>query len=910
VAEVDGARPQGTDMSPPPRLAHRLLAARLVRDEREELIGDLDEQFQMCLRRRGPGAARRWYWRQTIVLLLGFAMHRRDLVSTAHERTRGRWAAGNLALDARHALRALRHSPAFSMAALLSLTFGIGLSTSVFSLVNGILLKPLPVPDADRIVRLGELETPHGSVFDGMINTGERRRVTLRDVSAGVWQQTSTKLAAFAPINTIEATVRVPVEPVRLTVAEIGPQFFEVYRLTPAHGRLLGAADEAPVADAVAVVTSRFWSQRLGRRPDVINLFITINGQPTRIVGVIPPALDFLKSGVDVFRPMRFTYPDPGRHRLFGMNMDMTARLAPDATIDDVIAEGKHVLRSVAMANPAFFDGTVPIPQVRVQPLADEIIDPVRPALTMLSAGVSGLLAAMCASLATLVLTRNSARRHEVAMRLALGASRWRITRPLLFEQLILAGLGGVLGGLSAWMAVRLLPHVAPADLPRLGEVQFDFTSLSFAGGAAIVTGAFVGILPAWQTPSTDLRQSTTAARGSGALRSALVAGQVALATMLLVVAGLFGRSLQALTSVNPGYRPDGVITFQIARPDLIWREKGRLHLFYSALTSKLAEYPGVTAAGVTTALPLHTGGSAGTYPIDGRAMPEPDARPRGQSLGVTRDYLRALGTQLISGRLFNEQDTPESEAVCLVNDVFAARYFPGEDPIGHRLRVRANASARIIGVVASMRIGALTTDAPPAVIQLATQQPELLGYGHVASGVAVRTGGDPEALIPAIRSIVRELEPEWPIYNVERLDVRLSRTFAQPRFYTIALTLFAALAVATAVLGLYGVIAYAVERRRIEFGIRRALGAGERHILRLATGRAALLAGIGAAAGSVIAATTAGWLRATLFGIHPLDPAAYGSAIALVAAVVLAASWIPARRALQVDPARALRVE
>ena len=897
-------------MMTPPRLAHRLLTARLVRDEHEELIGDLDEQFHARLHRWGAGAARRWYWRQTLILLLGFAAHRRDLISTAHERTRGRWGADNLRLDVRHAARALRHSRAFTLAAVLSLAFGIGLSTSVFSLVNGVLLQPLPVPDADRIVRLGETETQRGGMFDGMINTGGRRRLTLRDISAGVWQKTSITLAAFAPINTIEATVRTPGEPVRLTVAEIGPQFFDVYRLSPIHGRLLNSRDDALDADAVAVVTSRFWTQRLGRRPDVIDLIITIDNRPTRIVGVVPATLDFLKSDVDVFRPSRYTYPDPSQPRMFGMNMDMTARLAPGVTIDQVVAEGQHVLRSVAVANPAFFDGAVAIPQVRVQALTDEIIEPVRPALTMLSAGVAGLLAAMCASLATLVLTRNTARRHEVAMRLALGASRWRITRPLLLEQIMIAGVAAVIGGLAAWMAIRLLPHVAPADLPRLGEVRFDSTSLWFTAAAAILTSAIVGILPAWQKPSTDLRQATSSSRGGTTLRSALVTCQVALATMLLVVALLFIRSLQTLAAVDPGYRAAGVITFQIATPDLIWREKGRLHRFYGELTSRLTATPGVVAAGVASALPLHIGGSAGTYSIEGRPMAEPDARPRGQSLGVTRDYLSALETTLVRGRLFNEKDTPESEPVCLINDVFAARYFPGEDPIGHRLRVRANVHARIIGVVASMRIGALTAEAPPAVIQLATQQPEILGYGHVAGGVAVRTSGDPEALVPAIRSIARELEPEWPLYNVERLDARLSRTLAQPRFYTIALTLFAALAIGTAVLGLYGVVAYAVERRRLEFGIRRALGAGEGHIVRLVTVRATVLAAIGTAAGAVTAATVAGWLRAALFGIHPLDPASYGAATALVAMVVLAASWAPARRAIHVDPSRTLRVE
>ena len=899
-------------MSQPPRLAQRLLAGRLLRDERDELIGDLDEQFQARAAATGSRAARWWYWQQTAVLMLGFALHRRDLISTAHERTRGRWALDNVRLDARHAVRALRHSPVFSVIAVLSLTFGIGLSTTVFSLVNGILLAPLPVPDADRIVRLGEWDAPRSTMFDGMINAGQRSRVTLRDVSAGVWQTSSRTIAAFAPINTLDATVRVPVDPVRLTVAEVGPQFFDVYRVPFVAGRLLTAADDARDAEPVAVVTDRFWTQRLGRRPDVIHLFIAINDQPTRIVGVIPATLDFLRPGVDVYRPSKFSYPDPGRQRMFSFNMDVTARLKPGVTIEEVAAEGRHVLQTVAMANPAFFDGGVDIPKVRVDPLADEIIEPVRPALAMLSAGVIGLLAAMCASLATLVLTRNTSRRHEVAMRIALGASRWRITRPLLFEQFLIAGLGGGLGGFSAWMAIRVLPRFAPADLPRLNEVQFDVTSLLFVAGAAGIVAVVTGAMPAWHTPSTDLRQSTASARtgSGGALRQGLVATQVALATMLLANAALFGRSLQTLTAVDPGYRPEGVITFQVARPEGISRERGRQHRFYGELTARLAVYPGVSAVGVTSALPLHVGGSAGTYTIEGRALPEPDNRPRAQSLGVTRDYLRAVGTRLVAGRMFTEQDTPESEPVCLVNDVFAARYFPGEDPIGHRLRVRANAFARIIGVVASMRIGPLTADAPPSVIQLATQQPESLGYGHVAGGVAVRTAGDPEVIVPAIRSIVREIEPEWPVHDIERLEVRLGRTFAQPRFYAIALTLFAALAVATAVLGLYGVLAYAVERRRVEFGIRRALGAGERHIVRLAMGRAALLAGAGVAAGVAAAATLAGVLRATLFGVHPLDPASYAGAIALVAGVVLIASWLPARRALHVDPARALRVE
>ena len=899
-------------MSRPPRLAHRLLAARLARDERDELIGDLDEQFLTRAAADGEPAARRWYWRQTLALLWGFALHRRDLISTAHERTRGRWAFDNARADWRHAWRSLRHARSFALVALLTLTCGIGLSTVVFSMVNGILLQPLPVPDSHRIVRLGEQDTAQGNRFDGMINVGEQRTTTLRDVSAGVWIGTHGTIAAFAPIQTTETTVRTPTEPLRLRIADVGPQFFEVYRLRPVLGRLLHPSDDQADAPRVVLVTDRFWAQRLGRRGDVLDLALTIDQHPARIVGVVPTTLDFLEPQIDLFQPGRFTYPDPGRQRMFSMNMNMTALLAPGATVSDARAEGQRILTSIATANPAFFDGTVPVPQVRVDRLDEEIIGPVRPALTMLLVGMVCVLAAMCANLASLLLSRNTARRQEVAMRLALGASRWRIVRPLLFEQLSLSVVGGVAGGALAWVALRLLPHFAPADLPRLSEVRFDLASLGFAAGAAIVTAVAVGLLPAWQIPTRHIREFTAAPRAAGGtgLRSLLAALQVAMATVLLVGAGLIGRSLLTIVRIDPGYRPDNVFTFQIATPDRISRQQGRLHTFYRTLTERLSAYPGVVAAGVSSALPLHVGGSAGTYTIEGRPVPPPDERPRAQSLGITQGYQHAMGLRLVSGRFFDERDTPTSEPVCLVNDVFAQRYFPGEDPIGHRLSVRVRAAAQIVGVVASSRIGPLTRAAPPSVLQLAIQQPESLGYGHVAGGVAVRTAGDPAAVMGAVRNVVREIEPDWPVYNVERLDDRLGRTFAQPRFYSITLALFAVLSVATAMLGLYGVLSYSVERRRVEFGVRRALGAGEGQIVVLATRRAAGLAGAGLLLGLGIAAAAAALLRAALFGVHPLDPAAYTSATALVILVVIAASWIPARRALQIDPARALRVE
>jgi putative ABC transport system permease protein len=897
----------------PPRLAQRLLSIRLARDERDELIGDLDEQF---MRRAASGAAsaRRWYWGQTFALVWGFAIHRRDLISTSHERTRGYWALSNIMFDWRQAARSLHHSPAFALVALLTLVLGVGLSTAVFSMVNGILLQPLPIRDAARVVRLGELEPAQHAMFDGMINAGPSSRIGLKDVSVGVWQAMSTTIAAFAPLSTNEVNVTTPVEPARVMGAEVGPQFFDVFPLTPTSGRLLTAVDAAATADPVVLVTDRFWSERLGRRADVLDLVIRVEDVPTRIVGVVPATLDFLEPGIDLIRPGHFMYPDPGRQRMFSMSMDVAARMKPGVELEAVRAEGQQVLRTIAMANPAFFDGNVPVPKAIVEPLQDDVVGPVRPGLTLLCAAIVCVLVGSCVNLASLLLARNTARHQDVAVRLALGASRWRIVRPLLFEQLLLGGVGGAFGWLLAAWILKLLPMVAPADLPRLADVRFDLTSLAFAAATALVTAIVVGILPAWQIPSSRVHAFASQPAGTpsaaSGMRSTLVVCQVALATVLIVGAALIGRSLIKLVHVDPGYRPDGVLTFQIAQPDMIWRDKGHLHRFFGDLEMRLSRNPAVIAVGHASSLPLISGGSAGTFDIEGRPRPEGDARPRGQHLGVTAGYLPAIGTRLLRGRFFTDQDTPTSEPVCLINDVFANKFFPGEEPIGNRLSVRARTYARIVGVVASAHIGELTSDAPPAVIELATQQPEILGYGHVAAGMAVRVTGDPEAIVPFVRETVRALEPTWPIYNIERMDDRLGRTFAQPRFYTVTLVLFASLALVTAILGLYGVLSYAVERRRREFGVRRALGADERRIVLLVGRRALGLALAGLVIGLAGATLGAQWLRAVLFGVQPLDPASYLAAIAIVFLVVVTASWTPVRRALRIDPARALRVD
>jgi predicted permease len=508
---------------------------------------------------------------------------------------------------------------------------------------------------------------------------------------------------------------------------------------------------------------------------------------------------------------------------------------------------------------------------------------------------------------------------REIAVRLALGASRARIARPLFFEQVFIAAAGGLAGGTLAWWTLRMLPHVAPADLPRLRDVSFNLASLGFATLAAFLTATIVGLWPAWQVPDAQLRDlaapnrvsSSRGTRSADTMRTALVFAQVALAVVLLVGAALIGRSLLALFRVNPGYQPDHVLTFQVSTPSESSRERGRLTALYTTLLDRLRASSNVVAAGVASTLPLHSGLSRGTFGIEGRPpAPDPSDRPNARWQIVTADFLTAMGTRVVRGRGFVDTDNATAEQVVLVNETLANRYFPGEDAIGRRLIGIGRSPRRIVGIVETMRLGPLSRAGESIVYYATPQVGEILAYSRISGGVAVRVKGDPEAMIATIRTYVREIDGGAPMFNAVPLRDRLARTFAQPRFYAVVLTLFAALALTTAVLGIYGVLAYAVERRRVEFGVRRALGADERHVIALVLRRAMTIAVAGIGVGLIAAASGAGLLQSMLFGVRPLDPATFAAVAIGVLGVAAAAAWLPARRAVRVEPSIALRSE
>ncbi|HUF48796.1 MAG TPA: ADOP family duplicated permease [Vicinamibacterales bacterium] len=896
----------------PPRLPFRWLERRLYPDERAEILGDLTEQFGRRAARDGVGSARRWFWRQALALIWGFAVHRRDVVSTDHERTRGRWFLWNAAGDWRYAWRALRASQASTTVAVLTLTLGIGLSTALFSLVNGILLRPLPLPHADRIVRIDEERGNVGSA--GQIPS----RGSISDIALGQVLAGTETLEGVTPYSIQGRNVTTPRGTEQRRVAEVGTSFFDLVGVAPLDGRVFAAADGTADAPLVAVVSDAFWTRELDRRPDVVGSTLTIAQEVYTIVGVARSAL-FPEPDLEIWVAGRWRWPTPGRARNFQMWIQTVGRLKAGATTEAATTDIARIARNLAMADPGVLAGEdIPVPRLFVSGLQEDLVRPVRPALVALGVAMALVLLACCTNLANLLLARSTARHREMAVRLALGASRWRIIRPLVCEQILLGSAGLVGGGLVAWWILRGLPAVAPATLPRLGEVAFDATALAFASTTALAISLIVGLLPAWQVPAASLRDASSASsrvsmggrtRSAEALRRGLVVVQVALAMVLLVGAALLGRTMWSLFQVDPGFDGEGAITFQIGLPSGIWREPGRQEAFFAALVERLRQHPDVVAAGVSSTLPLHQVGNRSSF----KRPEQPDFTsgewPAANNVSISPGYLAAIGTRIVRGRDITAEDVSGSEMVVLIDEELARRYFPGEDPIGLKIDW-ARRLLTIVGITESIAQRAVTAEVHPVLYKAAAQHAPVIAFNSMTGGVAVRTWGDAADIVPFVRQVVREIDAGSPVHNVMRLDDRLHATFAEPRFYAFVLGLFAVLTLTTSILGVYGVLSYAVERRRTEFGVRRALGAGTGHVIGLVLRQAAVLVVVGLVAGAAVAAAGSGVLRSLLFGVEPLDVASFAAAAALLMVIALVAAWLPARAAVRVDPARTLRAD
>ncbi len=801
--------------------------------------------------------------------------------------------------DLRIAIRGLVRTPALTAAALVALALGIGANTAIFSVVDGVLLRPLPYPRAGRLTLL----------IDSNPTAGFPRFAASPPNFADWRAQTHsfTDLAAFTGTN---LSLTAPgVEPERIQGARVSAGFFAVMGVPPALGRAFRAQEDRPGAGDVVVLSRRLWQRRFGADPGVVGRRVTLDGTPHTVVGVAPEGFYFPSRDTEAWVPLALEN-DPkqrGAHYL-----GVIGRLADGVTLEQAQAEMSAIARRLEQQYPDNDTGW----GVNLLLLRDRVVEDVRPALLVLMVTVGVVLLIACANVANLLLARMAAREREIAIRGALGAARWRLVRQFLAESLVLALAGGLVGLGLGVAGTRALVAMSADAIPRASEIGLDWTVLGFTLALALATGLVFGLLPALHASKGDLQGALReGGRGQSAggrarlVRDALVLVEVAAALVLLVVAGLLIRTFVGLQGVSPGFDPSGVMTLRLSLPESTYPDDASQAAFYERLSERLRAIPGVEASG--TGFPLPLGGSSYvlSFAVEGRPAPAPNQSPKSWMRFVTPGYLQALGIPLVRGRGLAVSDRAGVPRVAVVSRTFAATNFPGEDPIGHRITFGDPTDpdaewVEIVGVVGSVRDQSLAEE-PNGETYLSAFQTPL----DVATVVA-RTAGDPAALAPALRAAVHDVDPNLPVYRVETMEAVVADSLADRRFNAMLLALFAGLALVLASVGVYGVISYSVSQRTSEMGLRLALGAERREVTAMVVRQGMARVGIGVAVGLAGAFLAGRFLRSLVVGITVRDPLTFAAVALVLLAVALFATWLPARRATRVDPVVALRSE
>jgi putative ABC transport system permease protein len=814
----------------------------------------------------------------------------------------------DLVHDLRYALRGLRRSPGFTAAAILTIAIGIGATTAVFTVVNAALLRPLPYPDPGRVLDIANTwdGTPRGAIspaeyFD--------YRQTENDA-----------FTAFAVYAMGSANLTGAGDPVRLRAGFVSAEMFAVLGVAPAIGRPF-TANEERAQQNVALISHGLWSREFGSDPTVVGRRITLDGTGTEVVGVLPPDFhlpDDYGAGqvTDIVAPLGL---DPARVTARGSHfLNGVGRLAPGVSRE----RAQAALTAIVTRFVADFPKDYPRDMrfaVTTAPLAERVIGDARRPLLLLLGAAGFVLLVACANVASLMLVRLDARRAELAVRTAVGAGRGRIVRQLLAESVTIGVVGGAAGVAVAWWGTQVLLALGPPNLPRFGEVTVDARVLIFAAATAIGTGLFFGLFPAFRASrggmATALQASGRgAAPGQSRFRRGLVVGQVAIALTLLAGAGLLGRSLVALQSVDPGFRQDHVLTGRLALASADYPTAPQVIDAFEAIQNRVAALPGVQAVGAVTNLPLASGLGDLNVMIEGREQAAGEVSPRADWQVVTPGYFAAMGLSVRRGRVLDARDRVDAPGAVVINETMAERYWPGQDALGARFTLGGHAGpglVTVVGIVGDVRHGSL---AEPRTSQmyLAQAQFRFWNGGGVARALTlvVRVSGDPAVVSGAVRAALREVDPRLPLASAQTMDAVVSASLGRPRFLFALSATFAVVALVLGALGLYGVLAYGVARRTREIGLRLALGARPREVASLILRDGGGLVAWGIASGLVGAVLFGRLLRGLLFGVGALDPATLVVAPIALTAAALMAVWIPARRAARLDPMEALRHE
>jgi putative ABC transport system permease protein len=823
-----------------------------------------------------------------------------------------------LLIDVRYALAMMRRNAAFTAAGLLTFALGIGAITAVFSIVYGVLLRPLPYPDAERLVRLSE-EHP-GAV-------SPLRSPMLSNLTFYAWSDHARTIEQIAGYTPRQYTISLPGGAERIDGAAVTPALWPLIGERPLLGRFFRDEEAVDGADAVVVLSERAWRERFSGDPSMVGRGVDIDGTPHAIIGVARAGFSFPAHDTQLWLPLVVRRPSPdavaGRPGPPGSMSVMfaLARLRPDVSAEQAAAEGTAAARTTVRpmaANLLFGVGGPPV--VHVRGMVDEMTSTIRPALLVVAAAVVCVLLIACANVANLFLSRGVARQRELAIRGAIGASQLRLARQLLTESLVLSIGGGLLGLSLAWALVRMMPSVAAADFPRITEVTIDARVIAFTALATLVTAVLSGVAPALRGAGFDLAESLHGGDGASAggfrgaratrLRNVLLAAEAAFAVMLLVAAMLFARSFVRLIRVDAGYTAAHVLTAQIFVPGGDREEQaGSMNRLVAALLDRVRALPDVQAAGAANMMPLDGATAIAGFPAPWQ--PPGAARTTARALAyiVMPGYAEAIGLRLRAGRLFRDTDLHGAITPFIVNEEFARLYLP-PNPIGYQFVFPATADAperrnEIIGVVANVLKNGNDTAPQPEHYALPRQPVRFSGRFELA----IRTRDNPAAAAPYVRAAVRELSPNAAVELLPLSD-RFAKSVAQPRFAMTVLAGFAALALALACVGLYGVLSYSVSQRRRELGVRAALGAARVDLVALVVREGLGVTVVGLGIGLLGAALVTRFMQSVLFGVTPLDAASFASAPALLVPVALAACVLPARRAATVDPAEALRRE
>jgi putative ABC transport system permease protein len=799
--------------------------------------------------------------------------------------------------DLRYGVRMLLKRPGFTLVAVLTLGLGIGANTAIFSVVNGLLLRPLPYSEPERLVMLSE------KVRDSL-----RNPIPYPNFSD--WREHAESFEGMASVRSQPFNLTGVDRPVQLRGRTVNWNFFQLLGVQPQLGRTFVEEDDRYGAPRTALLSHTVWQERFGGEAAVLGTKLTLNGDPHEVIGVLPPDFEYFQKD-DLYVPIGLILGPqlPLSNRGNTMGLFALARLKPGVPIEQANSEMAAIAAELERAYPAVNSGR----SAQVEPLQDVMAEGVRQSLWVLFGAVGFILLIACVNVANLLLVRAVERQKEISLRLALGAGRGRIVRQLLAESLLLGLLGGAFGALvGRWVLAGLL-SLAPENVPQLSSVSLNLMALLFTLGVAVLTSVLCGLIPALHAARTDLHTSlkeggrSTAGTAREVTRKALLVVEVGLALVLLVGAGLLVRSMTRVLGVDLGFSPDNLLTMRITLPGQTYPPPRRRAIYEDCL-ARLGALPGVRSAALTQGLPIDGPGWVSVFIAADKPVPPRDELPVTALIPISANYFEVMGIRLISGRGFSSTDTTDSSHVTVINETLARRIWPGEDPIGKRLKQGfpedPNPWREVVGVVADVKLFGAEFGVPrQAYLPLGQESPTSIS-------VVVRTADDPLQIATAVERTIHEVEKDLPVSAIRSMDQLMGSSLASRRLMLVLLAGFAVLALLLAAVGIYGVIAYSVKQRTHELGIRMALGAQTGDVLRLILMQGLKLTLLGVVLGLLAAFALTRWLETLLFEVRPTDPFTFAVIAVVLTLVALVACWVPARRATKVDPLVALRYE